>query len=135
MSFVHDASVEADTPRSNLCPSSYPPNQSETPVRKRRNSSDELAQKRSLVYDAALKFMRQPSAIPEASKTDNDRFGEYVASQLRCMDPRAKMVMRAEINNLFFRQQLNDQQQQAYTINPYSSFLPSFNSGFSNINK
>ena len=79
------------------------------PRRKRKGVSateEEANTKRNLMYEAAIKYMQQPQ-VTQASMTDEDMFGQYVASQLKLIpDAKIKLNIKARINNLFFMQQM-----------------------------
>ena len=78
---------------------------------KRRLDVDESSAKRSAMYDAAIRFMQQPPPPAPKPKDEEELFGEYVAGQLRLVaDPRAKLLIKARINNLFLMQQMEQVQ-------------------------
>ena len=67
---------------------------------------------------------QHPPCIAEPSKTDNDRFDML---QVRLLDPRTMLIIKAKISNMFFMQQLNDfgqaNQQPAVPIHSHYSFF------------
>ena len=109
MSFVSDSSTEPDASRSSLDLSLSGPDENiqknQAPRKKRKgvSATEEKANtKCNLMYEAAIKYMQQPQ-VTQASMTDEDMFGQYVASQLKLI-PDANI--KARINNLFFMQQM-----------------------------
>lgn len=113
MSFVSDSSTEPDASRSSLdlslSGSDENIQKNLAPRKKRKGVSateEEANTKRNLMYDAAIKYMQQPQ-VTQASMTDEDMFGQYVASQLKLIpDAKIKLNIKASINNLFFMQQM-----------------------------
>ena len=113
MSFVSDSSTEPDASRSSLdlslSGSDENIQKNMAPRRKRKGVSateEEANTKRNLMYEAAIKYMQQPQ-VTQASMTDEDMFGQYVASQLKLIpDAKIKLNIKARINNLFFMQQM-----------------------------
>ena len=113
MSFVSDSSTEPDSSRSSLdlslSGSDENIQKNMAPRRKRKGVSateEEANTKRNLMYEAAIKYMQQPQ-VTQASMTDEDMFGQYVASQLKLIpDAKIKLNIKARINNLFFMQQM-----------------------------
>lgn len=113
MSFVSDSSTEPDASRSSLdlslSGSDENIQKNLAPRKKRKGVSateEEANTKRNLMYDAAIKYIQQPQ-VTQASMTDEDMFGQYVASQLKFIpDAKIKLNIKARINNLFFMQQM-----------------------------
>ena len=135
MQFVSEPDTEPDTPRSSLdlststTPSDHdPPSISQGSKRKRKAgcSDDGTNAARKLMYETAIKFMQQevqPTPPPQPV-TDEDMFGQYVASQLKLIsDPQAKLNIKLKINNLFLMHQMET----TMPVNQqYLSLSPSF---------
>ena len=116
MWFVADANVEPDKPRSTISPDKnaaesideqrWKPSRS-----KKRGSAAEVDMnaKRAQMYEAAISFMQQPDpvAVAKPPPTDEDMFGQYVASQLKLLDAKTKLRIKVQINNLFFNEERN----------------------------
>ena len=86
MSFASDSSTEPDASRSSLdlslSGSDENTQKNLAPRKKRKGVSateEEANTKRNLMYEAAIKYMQQPQ-VTQASMTDEDMFGQYVAS-------------------------------------------------------
>ena len=124
MSFVADGNIEPDKPRSTLMTEDN--SQEKKGARKRKGTGhDELNIKRSQMYEAAIEFMRQPAPpamapVQPPPLTDEDMFGQYVASQLKLLDATSKLRIKAQINNIFFMQQLHEIE----APNPYDNAQP-----------
>ena len=122
MSFVANADIEPDTARSTLditgrssssdvkedspatCSYQQPPSKWKQKV---TTMDEETLLKRKQMYDPAIQFMQQPPPAPPQPKSDEDLFGEFVASQLKLInDHRCKLFIKAKINNLFLTQQM-----------------------------
>lgn len=116
MRFLADSSIEPDTPRSTLMGSSSPDDcddlqrQKGSQWKRRRSSNEEeLNSKRSLMYDAAIQYMQQnPGPATPPPPSDEDMFGQYVASQLKLLDNYSKLQIKAQINNLFLSHQMRE---------------------------
>ena len=113
MSFVSDSSTEPDASRSSLdlslSGSDENVQKNLAPRKKRKGVSatvEEANTKHNLMYITAIKYMQQPQ-VTQASMTDEDMFGQYVATQLKLIpDAKIKLNIKARINNLFFMQQM-----------------------------
>ena len=126
---------EPDTPRCSLDLSTStsssdldPPSIGQGSKRKRKAgcSDDDTNAARKLMYETAMKFMKQEvqHTPPPKPVTDEDMFGQYVASQLKLIsDPQAKLNIKLKINNLFLMHQMET----TMPVNQqYLSLSPSF---------
>lgn len=135
MQFVSDANTDPDSPRSSLdlstgtTPSDLDESSSSQPSKRKSRTTgcvdDDTNAKRKLMYETAIKFMQQevqPPPPPQPA-TDEDMFGQYVASQLKLIaDPQAKLNIKVKINNLFLMQQM----EATMPVNQYFNMSQSF---------
>ena len=63
-------------------------------------------------------------ATAKLPPTDEDMFGQYVASQLKLLDAKTKLHIKVQINNMFLNEQLNEME----NVNPLNQQfnVPSF---------
>ena len=62
------------------------------------------------MYEAAINYMKQSSPVATAKlpPTDEDMFGQYVASQLKLLDCKTQLHIKVQLNNLFLNEQFNE---------------------------